>query len=154
MTIPLLIPICFDFLPRIAHKKIVIYSIGIILLIRVVTIIHTSHIFEDRHDWMLTTIENNDSKKSYINRGDAPNEMLIQVWTAPEETLLLTSLNGPNESASLLIKRSDYKYMSELDSTDMFMRTHSAQPFDELNSRYFNLGNDSYKEATDLSSER
>jgi len=150
LTIPLMIPICFDFLPRLSRKKYIIYTIGIILLIRFGTIIQTSEIFKLRHNWMLSVIEFNDSQKNYIDRGDSPKDMLIQVWTAPEETLLLTSIQGPDNSASLLIKRSDYKYLSELDSANMFMRTHSAQPYKEMNFEYFNLGDEYYKEALSL----
>ncbi len=153
LAIPIMIPICFDFLPSIVHKKYTIYIIGIILLIRIITIIETSNTLKVRHAWMLDKIENNENNKIYMNRNEAPKEMLIQVWSVPEETLLLSSLKNPKSSASLLIKRSDYKYISALDSTNIFLRTHSAQPLDQLNPRYFNLGEDVYLMVKDLNSD-
>jgi len=144
LTIPLLIPLCFDFLPQMDSKKYIIYVIGIIILIRVITIIQTSDVLKERHKWMLSAIEDSGSKKAYVTGNDTPKDLLIQTWSVPEETLLLTSINGAENSSSLLIKLSNYKYNLSLDSTHVFLRSHSAQPIEELNAGYFNLGDSIY----------
>ena len=144
LTIPLLLPLCFDFLPQLDLKKFVIYSIGIILLIRIIAIILASNGLKERHNWMLTTIKESGSKKVYMTGIDSPKDLLIQTWSVPEESLLLSSLQGKENSSSLLIKLYNYKYNDLLDSTYFFMRNHSAQPFEELNAKYFDLGESPY----------
>lgn len=145
LAIPLMMSICFDFLPTLTQKKWIVYLITFILLIRVITIIQASEPLIDRHEWMLQLISENKEQKLYVKGSEVPKGLLLQTWAVPEETLLLTSLNGVNTAASLLIKRYDYKYNKALDSTGVFLRSHSVQSITELNNTYFNLGNEKYR---------
>ena len=147
LAIPLMMAIAFDILPNVGKQRIAFYLIAFILLSRVITIIGVSETLESRHAWMLSTIDQTNSKKVYLPRSKSPTQKLIQVWSIPEETLLLTSLENPENSSSLLVNRSDYKYIDKVDSTHYFLRTHSAQLIEDLNFRYFKLGNGWYKEA-------
>lgn len=146
LTIPLLMPLCFDFLPQVDSKKYIIYFIGAILMIRIFTIILASEPLKKRHDWIRSTIEKTGSKKVYVAGKNSPKDLLIQTWSIPEESLLLSSLNGKENSSSLLIKLYNYKYVPSLDSTNVFLRSHSAQSLDELNALYFDLGEALYVE--------
>jgi hypothetical protein len=146
LAIPLLIPLGFDFLPKISSLKLLGYVTGIVVLIRLITIYNASDELKMRHAWMTKMMHNSSVKKNYIQSNSTIRDLLIQTWSVPEESLLLSSLPNKTNSSTILVMRSDYKYKAEIDSFHLFLRSYSVQPLIELNNKYFNLENGLYEE--------
>ena len=144
LAIPISIALLFDFVPRIAKQNVLLPVFVIIAIIRIGTISLTHNKFESRHDWMRHELHNSNSNKLIIKAEDAPQDIYIQDWSIPYESLLITALEGPDKAGSLLIATEEKQYKDFLDREDLHLEVMRQTEMYKLNKKYFDLGEGKY----------
>lgn len=145
LAIPITIALFFDFVPRIkAKQNVLLISLAFIMLIRLGTISMTHNKFEARHDWMRHELHISNSNRLIIKAEDAPQDIYIQDWSIPYESLLITAIEGPEKAKSLLIATEEKLYKDFLEEEDLLLEVMRQTDLEDLNKRYFDLGEGRY----------
>lgn len=144
LVIPITVALFFDFVPRIAKKNILLVAIGVIMFLRLGTISMTHNKFEGRHDWMRHELHSSASNRLIIKAEDAPQDIYIQDWSIPYESLLITALEGPQKAGSLLIATDEKQYKDFLEKDNLLLEVMRQTDVGKLNERYFDLGEGKY----------
>ncbi|MGK0363237.1 MAG: hypothetical protein ACI85O_000281 [Saprospiraceae bacterium] len=140
LVIPVTIALLFDFAPRVTKQNILLIGFAIIMLIRLGTISMTHNKFESRHDWIRHELHTSTSNRLIIKAEDAPQDIYIQDWSIPYESLLITALEGPTKAKSLLIATEKKQYKDFLEKENLLLEVMRQTDVETLNKRYFDLG--------------
>ncbi|MEN0006569.1 MAG: hypothetical protein AAF798_20620 [Bacteroidota bacterium] len=149
LVIFLAVPFLFDIVPTIRSPKWVLLLFAIIIGIRLNTIYHNHRPFTQRIQWLQQTI-NSESTQLKTNRlwmyeWDTPKEQLIMSWSTAYETLLLSSIDGPAHSKTLVIfPEVGPTRLQQLQTDSLFhsaIRMHSVE---EFNPKYFQINQGPY----------
>jgi len=151
LMIPLGLAICVDILPLAfdggqsdGRRKIVIAALGFILISRLAIISSTHQVLKDRQEWIVDRLSQSERSKQIAKTKHVPKDKLIQIWSIPEESMLLTALEGPDQARTLTVVTSVKKYEQFLNSTDTIIRFYSEMPQSALNKHYFDFPNETY----------
>jgi len=139
-----LIPLALGSVPSSTRIRVILVAVLLILVSRLIIIAATHQVLEDRQDWIVERLAKSDRTKQIAKTKNVPKEKLIQIWSIPEESMLLTALDGPDEVKTLTVVTSVKKYQQFLTSTDTIIRFYSEMPQSKLNTSYFNLPNETY----------
>ena len=144
LAIPITIALFFDFAPRDKKENMLLIAVVIIMFIRLSTITYTHKKFAGRHDWMRHELYMSKSNRLIINGKDAPQEIYIQDWSIPYESLLITALKGPREAKSLLIATDKEQYEDFLEKENLLLEVMRQTNVEKLNKNYFDMTNGKY----------
>ncbi|MEO7175459.1 MAG: hypothetical protein ABIV51_06345 [Saprospiraceae bacterium] len=135
------LPLVKDVLPT-WRRKWAYAFITFILLQRLIAIgLH--HVeYSDRISWLALQIETTNvqgNSRSWVAASDTPNEELKMTWATAYETLLLSSLNGPENSKTVTILADTTGKQSFLMSDSLLVADFATYPIGSLDSTYFRL---------------
>lgn len=144
----LAIPLCIAFffeMKRFISERILLFSLLGIMLFRLFSIVNVQDKFVDRHTFLETKMSNNEGTKLLLPLENAPLDLLIQDWAIPEETLLLSAMNGADNAKSILIPTEEKQYQPYLNDKNIWLEKGRQVPQKEMNVIYFNLGEGVYR---------
>jgi len=144
LVIPIAIAFFFDLTSLIHKKNLLLIGLAILMFIRLGTIVTTHNKFEGRHDWMRHELHTSNSNRLIIKAKDAPQDIYIQDWSIPYESLLITGLKGPNKASSLLIATEEKQYKDFLEKENLLLEVMRQTDIEKLNKQYFDLGQGKY----------
>ncbi|MFT4664405.1 MAG: hypothetical protein ACI8YQ_004671 [Polaribacter sp.] len=144
LTILVCIPLLFDILPLVKNQKWVLYGFLLTIIVRLSVIATNHQQFENRHQWYIDKMDEASGKgtnKSITQWQNSPKKMLIQPWASPQETLLLSSLRGPEHSRSLLVANTKEHYTRSLNEGHFFLSSYyHSHTEDDMNKAFFRMG--------------
>ncbi len=147
LTILTTIPLLFDIIPTLGREKWVLGLFVFILMIRINLIASNGKSFKARHQWYTEQMDKateQGSNRSIIHIWNAPRSLIVQAWASPQETLLLSALDGPKHSRTLMVAEDAGRYKKGLDRDSIFMTYYQRMPVELMNPRYFNMGGGEY----------
>ncbi len=141
------IPFVFDFASNVKKENWILGAFLIFMLIRLNTIGTNHKKFEDRHNWYYSQMQKaseQPSNRSALYTSKTPQHTVIQPWASAHETLLLSSLQGPQTSKSFLIYEDGTLVDKYKKDPDAFITFFQRIPIENMNPNYFQLGKGFY----------
>ena len=154
LTVFIIIPFANDVLSYTEVKhKLKVGFVGLSLIIGLVGIILTGSIFSDRLDYlnkMLVQGQSQSRKKTLVEKAEMDMDVILVTWAVAIETLLYSSLNSPEESATIFVADDLDKFTNSPGETNTYYATPGWRDWkiSELNKNYFNLDNGVYQVIT------
>jgi len=141
------IPFMFDVAANIKKEQWLLGGLVIVMALRLNTIGANHKKFEGRLDYYRHQMElgrqqSTNRTMRYVYK--IPNHTVIQPWATAYETLLLSSLEGPEKAKSFLIYEDLNIYKNKIDSSNVFLTYFHVMTMDELNPIYFQLEDNKY----------
>ncbi len=137
LSLIVLFPFIYDVLPvySIRLRNVSVLFIIFAGLIRIYFI----HIpYTNRLVWEENYLQQNRFKKAFVDKRLVPMDTLIDTWATPYEFWLL-STSQYDTTASIYITDNYESYYYHLPENKALFLTYGAFPYNELNSKYFNL---------------
>lgn len=106
LSIFLAIPLLFDVLPSWKKQQWATAVLAVLIVTRLLHIVYTGKVYERRLQWnrdMLTKSQEYGGTKFIARQADIPMDKLLMTWGSPFETLLLSALQHPDSTRTLLI---------------------------------------------------
>lgn len=126
----------FDTIP--GRIEVIFAVIGLAILLRLGHIYNTRAPWTARLHWLEQLVQQHRGPKTLINENDLPKDLLRFTWGIPYETLLLTSLPGP-DSSRLFFQTPEItpKLDSLAQQPHLFLGTFKHYRLETLPPRYF-----------------
>lgn len=144
LAIPISVALFFDFAARVRKENVLLIVFAVVMLMRLGTIAKVHDKFTSRQDWMRHELHISNSNRLIIKAKDAPQNVYIQDWSIPYESLLITALEGSDKAKSLLIATEDKQYKDFLEEEYLLLEVMRQTDVEKLNKRYFDLGKGKY----------
>ncbi|RMG78136.1 MAG: hypothetical protein D6714_18605 [Bacteroidetes bacterium] len=146
LTLFVAVPLLFDAGKMMGTKTLA--GIGALLLFRLFIIAQNHAPYEQRIDWMrrqFTLAHTHHTNRLLMRQQDVPMNRLIQHWAIPYNSLLLSAMEHPDSAKTIFIHEDfdQYKRKDLLEEEGWFLTPfhHQNMPADQMNTRYFRLGN-------------
>ncbi len=135
-------PFLYETTKLIKNKKVLIMAFVLIYVTKIPDLFHSYNKFDKRLSSLETIVNLSRSKnlqKSYINNNEELTNAFLITWGLPIESILLSSLDEKELTASIKSFKKDYNVSS---SSDSIYTAFKFIPLSELNPRYFSIPND------------
>lgn len=145
LSIFLAIPLVFDVLSKQNYFKWMTFLLPLMVLIKLVQIpLLTKPFYSERIEInraLLQKASKVGGTKFLAYQEDVPADKLLEVWGTPCETLLLSALQSPDSTRTIVVVKPDNKaVLDNLEKQSHFMTAFGPIPYAEINkSPYFNL---------------
>lgn len=144
LSIFVLLPFCYDFIPHLARKQNQSFLLLAILLLsfRIVHIGFKHQPYTERVHWMQTLLDRTEQipgTKFAIAEADVPIELVKNGWASPFETLLLSAIENPDSTRSIFIYNKDVDISSKLSKKRHILTPFSDLSYESLPHAYFQL---------------
>lgn len=137
LSIFIIIPFVFDYLPTLEMKK-VHYLISSIILIRLVYIFFNHIPFTDRLNWEREFLMKNDHKKIIKWDNNVPKDTLFMTWATPYEFWLLSTIEK-KETRSIVFLDHENELDWALSKNKSFVTKWGVFDYNQLPKKYFIL---------------
>lgn len=144
LTVPLCLPLLFDFAGKVRNQRLVLFIAAGIMLLRLWTIGVSHQRFEHTNRWIEAQFADTDTNKIILRAEDAPQKIYVQDWAIPYQTLLLTAQDSPQSAKTLLIATKEEQYLEFMQRNDLHLEVMRQTPLEDLNQHYFELGEGRY----------
>lgn len=144
LSIFVIIPFLYDIVPGTSWKK----ESTPLLVLLFIMLTRMSHIgfihktYSNRLNWMETLLDRSqqwDSRTFMIKEEEVPLQWVINGWSSPFETLLLSSMENPDSAKSIFIYNKDVDINAKKEKRETFLTPFSDLPFATLPKDYFRL---------------
>lgn len=136
LTVLLVVPLVLDLLQAPRWRKVLVYLIPLVVLIRLTQIGFEHRTFTHRLDIersMLEATKSIGGEKFMIARDDLPWGELLMTWGLPYETLYLSALEHPDSARTILSLEGSQPFVSENAArTDAFFGPWGVQQQQEI----------------------
>lgn len=144
LSIFVLLPFCYDFIPNLARKRNQSFLMLVILLLsfRIAHIGFKHQRYTERLHWMQTLLDRTKQvpgTQFAIAEADVPIKLVKNGWASPFETLLLSAIENPDSTRSVFIYNKDVDITSKLSKKSHLLTPFSDLPYESLPAAYFNL---------------
>ena len=138
LALMVILPIVFTFEQWKIPPKFVFTALFVLILLRLGHIAQARQQWSVRLSWLEQFMSDNKRSKYIIPEQSLPKDILHFTWGIPYETLLLTSLKGP-DSTRLVFQTGEFnpKIDSLSHQKDLFLGTFKNYSLDKLPERYF-----------------
>lgn len=143
------LPLAFCCLPE--RRWWLMFLVAVLLLFSLDRISNKHHFFRERIEYLQAIMGDHaaeDERKLLAHMDQFDWEKLWMPWAVSFETLLISSLDGPEGAATLYYQQHHENWEEQLDDPNFFLSLHYAPIFvkqEWLNSRYFQLPAAPYK---------
>ncbi|MCB0634528.1 MAG: hypothetical protein R2824_03475 [Saprospiraceae bacterium] len=143
------LPIAFCCLPE--RRWWMLVLVGVLLLFGLDRIRNKHRFFRERIEYLQAIMDKNaagDQRKLLAHMDQFDWNKLWMPWAVGFETLLISSLDGPEGSTTIYFQQPHENWDEQLDDPNFFLSLHYAPIFvkqEWLNSRYFHLPPGPYK---------
>lgn len=148
ISIFLAVPLLFDVLPSWKSKQLAGFIVVGIVAIRLLHIGYTSRVYERRLDWnrqMLSQSRSYGGSKFIIKQEDIPMDKLLMTWGSPFETVMLSALESPDSTRTLLIAAPDVPIDDYIKNNKAFLSPFGVIPYEVMKGGdYFHFRDTSY----------
>lgn len=142
------VAIGWDILNDKKWQKAIIVALAFIFIVRLNKIYHHHWEWSDRLDYyreLVQSTQHIDGDKFYIFRDDAPQPLPHNSWPSGMETLLLTSLETPDNIRSVIIIDPKNSLVKKLQTeTGTFCSSFETMSVEKLKNGYFPLSKSAY----------
>lgn len=152
MTLNLFIFYAFfqDFYPSLKGKTYKLTALIVPLILSTITILNASGTYEDRikyYDELSTELKNAEGKKFYTESKNIDQKEVLFLWGVPFETLLYSSLEGPEHSNTIYLFENIEELPDYINDPDLFLCVFFWPRWDvnSLNQDYFRLPSEPYR---------
>ena len=150
LTLFVIIPLLFDIVPNVKKKNILVLLFSTIFVIRLLTIYNHHKPYTARVAWLQEQLDN--VKQNYTsNKVIIPftkelESKLSMTWGIPYETLLLSTLNDPQHSATIFVPMVVDKFKQNIEfQNNWFVSDFGIIYSDNMDDNpYFNLRKNKY----------
>ncbi len=145
LSIFLAFPLVFDLWDQQPYKKWFPLVLPLMVVIKLTQMtLFTSPFYVNRiktNQALLEKVAPLDGSKFLAHKDWMPREKLLQTWSTPCETLLLSALNGPDSLRTIIVANPDDKpVFDHIQRTDQFLTYFGPISYEKLNSSpYFNF---------------
>lgn len=153
LSVFLIIPFIFDFLPSVQNRQLTIGVLSIMLLISCIRIGWTHRSYANRIAWeenLLEKTENLPNKKLLIAQEEVPMDTLVMSWGSSYEFWLLSSLKNPTNVRSIIIDENPSSLDWALANNKGFLTEWGMFDYKDLPQQYFNFQDTTYYQKFDL----
>ncbi len=152
MTLNLFIFYAFfqDIYPSLKGKTYKLTALIVPLVLSTIIILSSSGTYENRikyYDKLSTELKNSEGRKFYTESKNIDQEEVLFLWGVPFESLLYSSLEGPEHSNTIYLFEDLDKLPDYIDNPDLFLCVFFWPQWDinTLNENYFKLPSEPYK---------
>ncbi|MDX1667018.1 MAG: hypothetical protein R3350_07310, partial [Saprospiraceae bacterium] len=136
------------FLERAKFRSFSLGLLGALLLFSLYRIYDAHHFYAQRHVYIEDTLERHvtSEKRKFIVPGDHFEwEKMWYPYEIPHESLFLSSLKGPEHSATIFVNY-EYRDTAQLkQDSSVFLQLYEPVPIDRHDGRYFQLPKNEYE---------
>lgn len=140
------LPIAFCCLPE--RRWWMMVLVAVLLLFSLDRIKNKHRFFRERIHYLQTIMDQHDERKLLAHMDEFDWNKLWMPWAVGFETLLISSLDGPQGTTTLYFQQHHEDWDEQMQNPQFFLSLHYAPIFvkqEWLNSRYFQLPPASYK---------
>ena len=138
----LLLPFTDHVLKKIGSLKITLALLLVTLITtRLIFIYNTHTVYTRRLDWynsVFAIMDKDQSQRIIIRSQEVPLDTMIMTWASGYESLLLSSINGPDKAKSVVIC-DDLNQMEPFLNSDTLLLPRWEAPSNEVRKNYFNM---------------
>lgn len=139
-----------DMYPEIKNNNYRLLLTFVSLIFSVFIILKPSDIYKGRIDYlqeMNKSLQNTKGDKFYTETENIDNEKILFMWGVPFETLLYSSLEGPEQSKTIFPFENLNNLPDYLENPDLFMCVFFWPRWNvnDLNDKYFRLSSEKYQ---------
>ncbi len=140
------LPFAQELVPRLIMSRFNRFAFVLFLIVRLLHINIHSLPFERHmrfHEEQIAGARDADFQKVIVTDVDEANRNLIQFWGSSFETLLMSSMDGPENSVTVIVKDNPDFWGPER-GKGLFLTEWYWVPAEELPKEYLNIGSQSY----------
>jgi hypothetical protein len=146
LAIFVLVPFLLDLFPKFSPKTKVLF-LTVVLVIRLVHIYSQHSDYSKRLAWNQTVLQNSQQlqkQKFLLPENVTPMDLLQITWASPYETLLLSTLSGPDSCKSIFIFNPDIHPVEKwLPANNSLVTPFGPIPLESLPTQYFHFESNS-----------
>ena len=144
LSIFVMVPFIFEIAPLIKAQHLTFLFVAI-LLIRLSSIAYNHRPYTQRIEWITQQLQqaSTNSDKFYLDKKDAPMDLLLMEWGLPYESLIISNAQG--HPKTLFIHDDIPSFQAPLQQDSTFVTSFRNYHQNELNTKYFNLRKGTYK---------
>jgi hypothetical protein len=148
LSIFVMVPFVFEIAPLIKAKYLALIFLSI-LIIRLSSIAYNHRPYTQRVEWIAAQLDQaiTDGDKFYLDKKEAPMDVLLMEWGLPYESLIISNIQG--QPQTLFIHSDIQSFQEELQQDSTFITSFKIYHQKELNVKYFYLRPGTYKALVD-----
>lgn len=143
LTIFVAVPLVFDVLPQIRRPSAIFYGLVLVLALRLAYMGALSPTYTDRLEWMQQALAHTrqyEGTKFAIDQRDVPFDKLLITWGSSYETLMLSALQSPDSTRTLIIVDDNVPTAEYLKRNKAFINPFNPIPYGDFQaSPYFHF---------------
>jgi hypothetical protein len=143
LVVFLIIPLLYDLWQNTAYRKILVFAIPLMVMVRLVNISQRHHVYSKRVSWhrmMLEKTEHLNTKKITIFEKDAPPYKPEISWATPFVTALISAHDDPGNSRTILLTKAKNSVFKQYQSDEkVFIGPFEAWKIGEFKDPYFHF---------------
>lgn len=147
LTVYIAVPFCYDIIPAISKKGIIMAALPVMLLLCLIKIYNTHKEYTTRMSWYQSVLDKTagrSNKKLIMKAGSDPLHLVKMDWASAYEFWLLSTLKTGN-SRSIIIEERPGEFDQYLNENKLFIGKWTSIPYrDFKNKVYFNFTDTSY----------
>jgi hypothetical protein len=141
------VPFMLDIVKRHPHRYWIWLLVGLAVF-RLAVIAQHRKPFTGRIDWLASHLQEwrrqTGARNFYLPLSQAPTDTLLMTWGVPYETLLLSSLESPDNTATLVVLPEPGAHAEALKNGGFLVTEFKDWPLDSLRQGYFEMDGGGY----------
>ncbi len=143
LVVFLIIPLLYDLWESTAYRKILVFVIPLMIIVRLVNISQRHHVYTQRVDWhrmLLQKTEHLGAPKIALFEKDAPPEKPEISWATPFVTALISAHDNPEKTKTLLLtKENNSVFKQYQNDKTVFIGPFEAWNITDFKDPYFHF---------------